>query len=83
LESWFLPGVEENGVKCLYPGGDSFLQVGVCCISLASQVLLKGPKELKITEGADKAVGWVSITTNQTAITILKTLLTVVSTESE
>ena len=64
VEPWFYPGVEENGVKCLQPGGDSFLHVGVCRISLASKVLLKGRKELKITEReADKLQGWWSITT--------------------
>jgi len=29
------------GVRCLYAGGDSLLHPGICCKSLASQVLLK------------------------------------------
>jgi hypothetical protein len=35
--------------KCLQEGYDSLLHVGVCCQSLASQVLLKEPKEMQIT----------------------------------
>ena len=42
------PGVEEIGVKCLYPGCDNLLHVGICCKSLALYVLLKGPKDMEI-----------------------------------
>jgi hypothetical protein len=38
-------GVEEIGVKCLLLGCDSMLNVGVCCILLTGQVLLRGSKE--------------------------------------
>ena len=42
-------GVEEMCIKCQEAGSDSFLQVGVCCESLANQVLLKWSKEIQIT----------------------------------
>ena len=35
------PTVEEMGVKCLYPGGDTLLNIGVCYKFLASHVILK------------------------------------------
>jgi len=38
--------VEEICVMCLYPGSDSLLHIGVCCKSLASQVLLKKLNEM-------------------------------------
>jgi len=41
--------IEDMGVKCLYPGGDSLLHTGICCKSLVSQVLLKGSKEMVFT----------------------------------
>jgi hypothetical protein len=34
---------------CLYPGGYSLLNIGVWCKLLASQMLLKGCKEMEIT----------------------------------
>ena len=41
------PGVEVKGFNNLYGGDDSFLHVGICCKSLASQGLLKRPKKMK------------------------------------
>jgi hypothetical protein len=40
-------GVQETAVLCVYPGGDSLLNVGVCYKLLASQVglLLKGSQK--------------------------------------
>jgi hypothetical protein len=42
-------GVEELGATFLKPGGNSLLHVGVCCLSVTSQVLLEEFKELDIT----------------------------------
>ena len=36
------------GVKCLQPGGDSLIHVGICCKSLATEVVLKGSKRMRI-----------------------------------
>jgi hypothetical protein len=44
--------VGEICVKCLYPGDDSLVSIGACCISLASQVLLVMSKVMEIT-GSD------------------------------
>ena len=41
-------GVEEMCVKRLRPGGDSLLNVGVCCKLLDRQLLLNGSKEMEI-----------------------------------
>jgi len=38
----FYPGIEENGVKYLYPGGDSLLRLGIYSKPLTSQVFLTG-----------------------------------------
>jgi hypothetical protein len=43
------PDVEEIGVKYLWPWSDSLLDVGVCCISLASQTHHKDYKDIQTT----------------------------------
>jgi len=42
------PSTKETGVKCLQPGSDSLLHIGICCKSLDSQRLLKGTKEMEM-----------------------------------
>ena len=39
--------VEEVGVKCLLPGGDSILLVYICCKLHAGCCFLRGPKSLR------------------------------------
>jgi hypothetical protein len=50
VDTWcrflYFSSTEEIGVKCLYSGGDSLLDTGKL---LASQVFLKGPRQMKIT----------------------------------
>jgi len=41
------PRLGEVCVKCLSPGGDSLVDTGACCISLARQVLLVVSKEME------------------------------------
>jgi hypothetical protein len=42
-------GLEEIGVKCLKTGGDSLQHAGVCCKSLANQMLRKGSENMDVT----------------------------------
>jgi len=41
------PRLGEVCLKYLSPGGDSLVDTGACCLSLATQVLLVVPKEMK------------------------------------
>jgi hypothetical protein len=50
------PGVADIGVT-VYPG-DSLLQVGVACKSLASQAFLNGFEQMGITRREIETVGW-------------------------
>jgi hypothetical protein len=54
------PGRKEISVKCLYPGRDCLLHVGVCFKSLVSHVSLKGSTatEITVTQTAKRAGGW-------------------------
>ena len=53
----FCTDVEKIGVRCLWLRGDSLLHVSVCFEPLASQVRLKGSKEIG-TEGGCEGVPW-------------------------
>jgi len=43
------PDLEEICVKCLWPGGDSLLHVGVCWKLCASWVLVNGLGQMAVT----------------------------------
>lgn len=51
------PGIEEIGVKCQLPNGDSLFDVSDCCKSLANWALLLGPREVEIT-GHEIEIVW-------------------------
>jgi len=51
------PTAEEIYVKCLQEEGDSLLYTCICYKFLASQVLLKGSKEMEISGQKTRAVG--------------------------
>jgi hypothetical protein len=51
------PDIEEIGVKCLQPRGDSLLHVGTWCKSLDRHALLKQPNEMETTGCEIKTVG--------------------------
>ena len=51
------PTAEEIYVKCLHQEGDSLLHISICYKFLASQVLLKGSKEMEIGGLKIRAVG--------------------------
>jgi len=43
------PNVDKNTVQCVCSGGDSLLHIGICCKSNASQMSLKGPKDMGVS----------------------------------
>jgi hypothetical protein len=43
------PGIEDTGAKCLQPGTDSLLHLGIFCKSSANDLLLNWSKEVEIT----------------------------------
>jgi hypothetical protein len=53
-------GIVQIIVKCLQPGGDCLLHIGVCCKLLASQVLVNGFRELAVSapHTANQSVLW-------------------------